>query len=137
LLRAELLCMSARTYNVRLLCTGNSARSIVAQCLLREPGKGTFQAYSAGSFPKGAVHPLVLRLLNERDFSTEHLRSKPSNEFAAPGAPVMRSATRLPATCVSCGLVIPPQRIAASPIEPRRPAPKAIACVPFGTLSTC
>jgi protein-tyrosine-phosphatase len=89
LLRAELLCVSARPYNALFLCTGNSARSILAECLLRELGKGTFQAYSAGSVPKGAVHPLVLRLLNELDFSTEHLRSKSWDEFAAPGVPVM------------------------------------------------
>ena len=78
-----------RTYNVLFLCTGNSARSILAECLLRELGKGGFNAFSAGSFPKGEVHPLALGLLREQGFATEGLRSKSWNEFAAPGAPAM------------------------------------------------
>ncbi len=81
--------MSDRTYNVLFLCTGNSARSILAECLMRELGKGNFRAFSAGSFPKGRVHPLVLRLLRELGLSTEGLHSKSWNEFAVPGAPVM------------------------------------------------
>ena len=81
--------MSARAYNVLFLCTGNSARSILAECLLRQLGEGTFDGFSAGSFPKGEVHPLALRLLRKQGFSTEALRSKSWDEFAAPGAPVM------------------------------------------------
>jgi arsenate reductase len=81
--------MSSRTFNVLFLCTGNSARSILAECLLRQLGNGIFNGFSAGSFPKGGVHPLALRLLTEQDCSTRGLRSKSWNEFAAPGAPVM------------------------------------------------
>jgi len=81
--------MSARAYNVLFLCTGNSARSILAECLLRQLGEGTFNGFSAGSVPKGEVHPLALRLLHEQGFSTQDLRSKTWDEFAAPGAPAM------------------------------------------------
>jgi arsenate reductase len=89
MLRTRLLRMKGRTYNVLFLCTGNSARSILAECLLRQSGKGGFNAFSAGSFPKGEVHPLALRLLREQGFSTEGLRSKSWNEFAGGQAPVM------------------------------------------------
>jgi len=81
--------MSGRAYNVLFLCTGNSARSILAECLLRQLGSGVFNAFSAGSFPKGEVHPLALRLLSEQGFSIEGLRSKSWHEFAVAGAPVM------------------------------------------------
>lgn len=81
--------MMTRPYNVLFLCTGNSARSIFAECLMREAGGGRFRAFSAGSFPKGVVHPLALRLLNEVGLSTAGLRSKSWNEFAAPDAPAM------------------------------------------------
>jgi arsenate reductase len=81
--------MSGRTYNVLFLCTGNSARSILAECLLRQLGQGSFNGFSAGSFPKGEVHPFAFRLLAEQGFSTEGLRSKSWNEFTAPGASVM------------------------------------------------
>jgi len=81
--------MSGRTYNVLFLCTGNSVRSILAECLLRELGKGRFQAFSAGSFPKREVHPLALLLVKEQGFAAEGLRAKPWDEFAAPGAPTM------------------------------------------------
>jgi arsenate reductase len=81
--------MSGRTFNVLFLCTGNSARSILAECLMRQVGKGTFNGFGAGSFPKGEVHPFALRLLVEQNLSTEGLRSKSWNEFAAPGAPAM------------------------------------------------
>ena len=78
-----------RTYNVLFLCTGNSARSIMAERLMEHRGAGRFRAFSAGSYPKGAVHPLALRLLAEQSLSTEGLRSKSWDEFAAPGAPEM------------------------------------------------
>ena len=76
-------------FNVLFLCTGNSARSILAECILREHGQGSFNAFSAGSFPKGTVHPAALRLLQEQGFSTAGLRSKSRDEFALPGASVM------------------------------------------------
>jgi protein-tyrosine-phosphatase len=78
-----------RPFNALFLCTGNSARSILAECLLRAMGKGGFNAFSAGSFPKGTVHPLALRLLAEQSLDTAGLRSKSWDEFAASGAPVM------------------------------------------------
>jgi arsenate reductase len=81
--------MRERTYNVLFLCTGNSARSILAESILCHLGEGRFHAFSAGSFPKGEVHPLARRLLMEQDLSTVGLRSKSWNKFAAPNAPVM------------------------------------------------
>ena len=81
--------MTARTYNVLFLCTGNSARSIIAEVLLNHWGKGKFRAYSAGSFPKGAVHPMSLELLKSMKLPTEGLRSKSWDEFARAGAPQM------------------------------------------------
>lgn len=81
--------MADRIFNVLFLCTGNSARSILAQSLLRHWGNGRFHAFSAGSFPKGTVHPFALRLLAEQGLPTEDLRSKSWNEFAAGDAPVM------------------------------------------------
>jgi protein-tyrosine-phosphatase len=76
-----------RPFNVLFLCTGNSARSILAEAVLNKIGKGKFNAYSAGSMPKGQVHPQSLALLKRLDFSTEGLRSKNWDEFAKPGAP--------------------------------------------------
>ena len=78
-----------RVYNVLFLCTGNSARSILAEVLIEPWGKGRFNGYSAGSFPKGAVHPLALEQLERHHLPTAGLRSKSWNEFARPGAPVM------------------------------------------------
>jgi protein-tyrosine-phosphatase len=78
-----------RTYNVLFLCTGNSARSILAEALMNRAGEGRFRAYSAGSFPKPGVHPMTLEVLRELGFPTEGLRSKSWDEFAKPGAPVM------------------------------------------------
>lgn len=76
-------------YNVLFLCTGNSARSILAESILRKDGSGRFRAFSAGSTPKGAVHPLALRTLESMDYPTDGMRSKSWLEFAAPDAPVM------------------------------------------------
>ena len=76
-----------RTYNVLFLCTGNSARSILAESLLNALGRGSFRGFSAGSFPKGQVHPLALELLKRMNLPSEGFRSKSWDEFAAPGAP--------------------------------------------------
>ena len=77
----------SRPYNVLFLCTGNSARSILAEAILNREGAGKFRAFSAGSFPKGEVHPAALALLRELDYPADGCRSKSWDEFAAPGAP--------------------------------------------------
>ncbi len=79
--------MTDRVYNVLILCTGNSARSILAEAILNKDGAGRFRAYSAGSQPNGAVHPQALRMLEKLGHPTEGLRSKSWDEFAAAGAP--------------------------------------------------
>jgi arsenate reductase len=79
--------MADKVYIVLFLCTGNSARSVMAECLLNRWGQGRFMAYSAGSQPKGRVHPMTLRLLHDYNHHTEKLRSKDWEEFARPGAP--------------------------------------------------
>ena len=79
--------MAPREYNVLFLCTGNSARSIMAECSIGRWGKGKFRGFSAGSQPKGAVHPVALKVLGELNFDTSGLRSKSWDEFARPGSP--------------------------------------------------
>ena len=81
--------MSAQTFNVLFLCTGNSARSILAEQLVNHWGRGKFRGFSAGSHPKGQVHPLAIALLEQMKFPTDGLRSKSWDEFAAPGAPAL------------------------------------------------
>jgi len=81
--------MSERIYNVLFLCTGNSARSILAEAILRKDGHGRFRAFSAGSQPKGVVNPFAIRVLKKLDYPTDDLRSKSWEEFAASDAPAM------------------------------------------------
>jgi protein-tyrosine-phosphatase len=76
-----------RAYNVLFLCTGNSARSIMAEAILSRFGAGKFNSFSAGSQPKGKVHPEALALLKRMNFKTDDFRSKSWDEFAQPGAP--------------------------------------------------
>ena len=81
--------MSDKIYNVLFLCTGNSARSILAESILGKDGRGRFRAFSAGSQPKGEVNPLALKVLKTLDYPADGMRSKSWVEFTAPDAPVM------------------------------------------------
>ena len=86
MLRPDLLLVT-ETHRVLFLCTGNSARSIMAEALLNHRGGGRFQAFSAGSFPRGAVHPLAIDTLRQNRIPAEHLRSKSWSEFAEAAQP--------------------------------------------------
>ncbi|MGA7871785.1 MAG: arsenate reductase ArsC [Candidatus Binatus sp.] len=79
--------MATREFNVLFLCTGNSARSIMAECAMNRWGKGKFKAFSAGSHPTGVVHPMTIQLLNELNYETRALRSKSWDEFARADSP--------------------------------------------------
>jgi arsenate reductase len=81
--------MSDRTFNALFLCTGNTARSILAESILRKEGRGRFQSFSAGSQPKGTVNPFAIKVLRDMDYPVDDLRSKSWQEFAQPGAAVM------------------------------------------------
>jgi arsenate reductase len=81
--------LSDKVYNVLFICTGNSARSIMAETILNHLGRGRFKAYSAGSHPRGTVHPVTLKLLASQHYNIDGLRSKSWSEFAQAGAPVM------------------------------------------------
>jgi arsenate reductase (thioredoxin) len=81
--------MSERLYNVLFLCTGNTARSILAESILRKEGRTHFRAFSAGSQPKGIVNPFAVKVLTSLGYPTDDLRSKSWEEFARPDAPVM------------------------------------------------
>ena len=79
--------MAARVYNVLFLCTGNSARSIMAEAILNHLGRGKFLAFSAGSNPRGTLHPMTVRVLSDLSYDVWRLRSKSWTEFAARGSP--------------------------------------------------
>jgi arsenate reductase (thioredoxin) len=79
--------MTERVYNILFLCTGNSARSILAEAILNKEGRGRFRAFSAGSHPKGKVNPFALELLRSADYDVSPLRSKSWAEFAEVGRP--------------------------------------------------
>ena len=81
--------MPDKTYSILFLCTGNSARSVMAEALMNRLSQNRFRAYSAGSHPAGQVNPLTLELLSRKGFATEGLRSKNWDEFAQSGAPAM------------------------------------------------
>ncbi|WP_114011742.1 arsenate reductase ArsC [Cohaesibacter intestini] len=81
--------MTGRVYNVLFLCTGNSARSIIAEAVLQRLADGKFNAYSAGSQPMGAVHPYAIELLTNQNYKVDDLRSKSWEEFSGPDAPEM------------------------------------------------
>lgn len=101
--------MTDKTYNVLFLCTGNSARSIIAEAILNRLGQGKFKAFSAGSHPKGEVHPFSIQLLKGLNYDMSFARSKDWEEFAKPGAPrwisFLPSATTRPMKLARSGQV--------------------------------
>ncbi len=116
-----------RSYDILFLCTGNSARSILAEAIVNRDGGDRFRAWSAGSFPKGDVHPQAIALLDELGFSTAGLRSKSWDEFTAPGAPsfdfISLCATMLRASCAQFGQASRCARIGGLRIQLRRTSP--------------
>ncbi len=81
--------MSDRTFNALFLCTGNTARSVLAESILRKEGRGRFRSFSAGSQPKGIVNPFAVKVLRDMDYPVDDLRSKSWEEFARADAPLM------------------------------------------------
>lgn len=81
--------MTDKVFNVLFLCTGNSARSVFAECILNRIGQGKFRAYSAGSHPRGNINPYTYAELKAHDYDIDDLRSKDWDEFAQPGSPLM------------------------------------------------
>ena len=88
--------MTREPLNVLFLCTGNSARSIIGEAIINRVGAGKFKGFSAGSMPKGEVHPLTLKLLRRLNYDTAALRSKAWDEFSAPGAPRLATSRSTP-----------------------------------------
>ena len=99
--------MREQPYNVLFLCTHNSARSVIAECVMKRLGAGKFKAFSAGSQPSGKIHPNAFELLQQLNYDTSGLRSKSWEEFAQPGAPQLFSCSRFamtqPRRSVRCG----------------------------------
>jgi protein-tyrosine-phosphatase len=103
--------MAQAPLNVLFLCTGNSARSILAEAILNRIGAGKFKAFSAGSMPKGELHPRTIEILKRNSFRPADFRSKGWEEFSGPGArrwiSCLRSATTRPARSVRSGRANP------------------------------
>jgi hypothetical protein len=114
--------MAIREYNVLFLCTGNSARSVMAECAINRWGRGKFTCFSAGSHPKGAVHPLTLELLRELNYETRSLRSKSGTSSPLRTVPTSisssQSAIRQPLSSVQFGRASQLPRIGEPPIPP-------------------